>query len=228
MTEKQAGLTPPQEALVRQSRVVERVVRTTRYRRLMPEDELRAVAHLALCEAARRYDADRGVPFDGFAWLVVHRAVTKAAIVEQRHTKSEVTVIARDGALETLSEVVDPGDVWADDEATTRMHLEDICDLAATRMVLGMASAVYAMAGEEAALEQRAKAGLIAKLRAVLATMDDADRRLLEMRYFERVEFEPIGAALGKSVATVRRHHLAALTTMGKRLRQHGVSSAAG
>lgn len=228
MTGPRASLTPPQEALVRQSRVVERIVRTARYRRLMHEDELRSVAHLALCEAARRYDGERGVPFDGFAWLVVHRAVTKAALAEQRHTRNEVTVVARDGALETLSEVIDPGDVWADDEATTRMHLEDICDLAATRMVLGMASAVFAMAGEEATLEQRAKAGLMAKLRAVLATMDDTDRKLLEMRYFEQAEFEPIGQALGKSLATVRRHHLAALTTMGKRLRQHGVSSAAG
>jgi RNA polymerase sigma factor (sigma-70 family) len=53
----------------------------------------------------------------------------------------------------------------------------------------------------------------------VLAGLPEYERKLLELRYLEHMKLEPLARALGVSLATVRRHHVAALAMVGKRMR---------
>jgi DNA-directed RNA polymerase specialized sigma subunit len=121
-------LTAEQAALVRSSTVVERAVRVVGPRNLMPEDELRSVAHVALCAAAQRFDASKAVPFDGFAWVVVLRELGKAHRSEWRHHKHRVVDAAREQTYGDFADLRDPGDVWADTDESTRGYLQDISD----------------------------------------------------------------------------------------------------
>lgn len=215
-------LTAEQAALVRSSTVVERAVRTVGPRNVLPEDELRSVAHLALCAAAQRFDASKAIPFDGFAWVVVLRELGKAHRSEWRHHKNRVAKVARDQSYGDFAELRDPGDVWTDTDESTRGYLQDLSDQVAARMALGIASVAMASADNDHVVEAHHYRALIAALREVLAGLPGYERKLLELRYFENMEFEPLARALEVSLATVRRHHLAALAMIGKRMRARG------
>jgi RNA polymerase sigma factor (sigma-70 family) len=216
-------LTPAQATLVRSSTVVERAVRTVAARTRLSLDELRGVAHLALCEAARRFDPKRGVPFDGFSWVVVLRELGKAQRVESRHQRGRVAREAREASYGDFDDVPDPGDLWADTDASTRGYLQEMSDQVAARMALGIATAMMAAGDEDDLAERQHHAVLVATLRDVLTGLPDHARRLLELRYFANMEFEPLARELGVGLATVRRHHLSALALVGKRIRSRGV-----
>ena len=79
-----------------------------------------------------------------------------------------------------------------------------------------------ASADEDHMVEATHYGALIAALREVVASLPEYERRLLELRYFENLEYDAVAAALGASNATVRRHHLAALALVGKRMRARG------
>jgi RNA polymerase sigma factor (sigma-70 family) len=215
-------LTPEQAALVASSTVVDRAVRGAAGRHILPPDELRSVAHLALCAAAQRFDPSKETPFDGYAWVIVQRELYKAYKSESRHQRGRVIKQAREDSYGSLADVRDPGDVWADNDETTRAQLQDLTDQAAARMALGIASAVMASADEEHVVEAAHYAALIAALREVIASLPEYERKLIELRYFENKDFDSVAAALGISNATVRRHHLAALAVVGKRMRTRG------
>jgi RNA polymerase sigma factor (sigma-70 family) len=219
-------LTPEQAVLVRSSTVVDRALRAVGGRSILPREELKSVAHLALCSAAQRFDASKQVPFDGFAWVVVLRALGKALRAEARHHRHRVAEVARDESYGDLSDVRDPGDVWSDTDESTRGYLQDMSDQAAARMALGIASAVMATADEERVVQAAHYQKLIAALREVISALPEYERRLLELRYFEGREFDPIASELRVSNATIRRHHLAALALLGKRMRSRGFAGA--
>lgn len=224
-TSQAPALTPAQRALVQRSTVVERAVKNARRRTNMADEELRSIASLALCEAAIKFDPKRDIPFDGFAWTVVLRQLGKSMRREQQQSKGRVIARVRHEAYGDFTAFTDPGDVWNDDEASSRRHLDDMLDMAAARMALGMASTIMASQTEDIIAERTHYAACIAALQEALASLPEQPRRLLELRYFELAEFDAIAAALGSSNATVRRHHLDALALLGKRMRARGFAS---
>ncbi|NUO49519.1 MAG: sigma-70 family RNA polymerase sigma factor, partial [Polyangiaceae bacterium] len=168
------------------------------------------------------FDPSKETPFDGFAWVIVQRELYKANKSEYRHHRGRVIKHAREDSYGSLADLRDPGDVWADNDETTRAQLQDLTDQAAARMALGIASAIMASADEDHVVEATHYAALVAALREVIASLPDYERRLIELRYFENMDYDALAASLGVSNATVRRHHLAALAVVGKRMRTRG------
>lgn len=101
------ALTPEQAALVRASTVVDRAVRTVGRRNILPPDELKSVAHVALCTAAQRFDPARQIPFDGFAWVIVLRELGNAHRAELRHARGRVPGEAGERSAKDVEAAID-------------------------------------------------------------------------------------------------------------------------
>ena len=79
--DKLPPLTPAQQALVAAALgMVDRALGAVRrrFRRGLTDNELLAIGHEALCEAAQTFDPKRGVPLEGYAWPFVHGAMWNA------------------------------------------------------------------------------------------------------------------------------------------------------
>lgn len=191
--------------------VVARAVRIARRRTSLSEEDLRAVADLAMCSAAASFDPSRGVPFAGYAWTVVTRQLGRAIRAEHRHQRGRVGASSRD-----------------DRNCTDEDSLEAVpgmMERVAASAPLGRATWTMAAQTEEIAVQRAHHRSLVEALRVTLGSLPQGPRRLLEMRYLEGQDFDPIARALGISNASVRRHHVEALRLVLKRLRARGLVS---
>jgi len=193
--------------------VVARAVRIARRRTSLSEEDLRAVAELAMCSAAASFDPSRGVPFAGYAWTVVTRQLGKAIRTEHRHQRGRVGASWRNERNHS------------DDDALLSEDVPEMVEREAGSAPLGRATLVMAAQTEEMAVQRAHHRSLVEALRATLGSLPQRPRRLLEMRYLEGQDFDPIASALGVSNASVRRHHVEALRLVLKRLRARGLVS---
>ncbi len=188
-------------------------------------DELVACGYEGLIGAARRYDANRGVPFRAWAVLRVRGAMLDAvrgAGVMSRSAYKQIRAIeaADTTACTLLENSLRPENATIADERLTA-HLMSM----ATAMATG-----YVAASSEQGLvdiedtgdspeEQLAREELVAAIRECIAALPEIERRLIERHYFDDTTLEEAGEELGLSKSWASRLHTRAIETIAKRLK---------
>ena len=218
------ALTPELRELVAKSTVVARAAPLMARRTGMAIDDLIGPGHEALVLAATRWDPSTGVPFDAFVWDPVRFAMLKAAERAQRPLP-RLPAKARKAAGDVLELATDTGDVLNDSEHDMRRQLDEFCDTIAGALISGFSFAAAAAGGESAVAEQSDARRSSEMVEQALERMPDYEGRLLRLRFYEDKEFDVIAAELGVSNATVRRHHVAAVSLLSKRLRASGLGA---
>jgi RNA polymerase sigma factor (sigma-70 family) len=212
-----------QQRLVSQSAIVPQIARKVRARyRELDLDELVAIGQLALVRLAARFDASRGVAFDGYAWQHVHFQMIKACHAARRHRLIGWEPATR-AVHAVVAELRDEGDVLADTDEDQLRQVQEIGDSAAAAAFCGFAASAMSQSPEEGIAARELHARAIEVLRDALRDMPERERRLIELRYFEGRQFDEIAADLGAGASTVRRHHQEALVMLGRRLQRRGV-----
>jgi len=194
-------------------------------------DDLRAMGHQGLLEAARRFDEGRGVSFRRFANYRVRGAmldgVRKSAPLPRRaHERVralEAALLVAEGACEDAAAPARPlaGAEVAENRLTE--HLADI----ATAIALGLlASTARGDEGEPTPVESAAspeEAFADAELRKlVVDALDDLpedERALVRRHYLEGERFDHVAASLGLSKSWGSRLHTRAIARLTKRLK---------
>lgn len=195
-------------------------------------DDLRAMGHQGLLEAARRFDEGRGVSFRRFANYRVRGAmldgVRKSSPLPRRaHERVralEAALLVAEGACEDAAGPQGP--TVADARVTEQRLTEHLADIA-TAMALGLLSTTArGDEGEPTPIESGLSpedAFADAELRQLVAdALDDLpedERALVRRHYLEGERFDHVAASLGLSKSWGSRLHTRAIARLTKRLR---------
>jgi RNA polymerase sigma factor for flagellar operon FliA len=187
--------------------------------------ELLSFGREGLLDAARRFDADRGVPFRAYASFRIRGAIidgvrTSARLPRRAHERlraMEAALHFSEGRAEDA--LTSSGMKPADAEAALADHLAGM----ASAMALGLVapregSEAEADLGEspEAAL---ARAQLLKRVREAIEELEHAERELVRRHYLEGERFDHVAAELGLSKSWASRLHTRAIGRLSKRLR---------
>ena len=193
-------------------------------------DDLRAMGHQGLLEAARRFDEGRGVTFRRFANYRVRGAmldgVRKSAPLPRR---AHARIRALEAALlvaETASEDSGAGGVASDPRASEQKLTEHLADMATAMAVGLLATPAIGDEGEPAAVDHGVspeEAVAQAELRKIvvdaLEELPSDERELVRRHYLEGERFDHVAASLGLSKSWGSRLHTRAVARLTKRLR---------
>jgi RNA polymerase sigma factor for flagellar operon FliA len=195
-------------------------------------DDLRAMGHQGLLEAARRFDEGRGVSFRRFANYRVRGAmldgVRKSAPLPRRaHERVralEAALLVAEGASEDGAGA--QGAPRPEAETAERRLTEHLADMA-TAMALGLLSAtargdegeptpVDAGSSPEEAVADAELKQLVVE---ALEDLPEDERTLVRRHYLEGERFDHVAASLGLSKSWGSRLHTRAIARLTKRLR---------
>jgi RNA polymerase sigma factor for flagellar operon FliA len=194
-------------------------------------DDLRAMGHQGLLEAARRFDEGRGVTFRRFANYRVRGAmldgVRKSAPLPRR---AHARIRALEAALlvaETNAEDAAPGSaVPSDPHASEQKLTEHLADMATAMAVGLLATPALGDEGEPSAVDTTRspeEAVAEAELRKIvidaLEELPSDERELVRRHYLEGERFDHVAASLGLSKSWGSRLHTRAVARLTKRLR---------
>jgi RNA polymerase sigma factor for flagellar operon FliA len=184
-------------------------------------EELVALANAGLAEAASRYEPDRGVAFDRFAWYRVNGAIVdglrQAAQLPRRTWARLVTLRAASDQLEQLAErergapehSTQPGDTRT--LATVKDTLSAIRTMYVTSLE-AMCDDGFDAAGDAPPPGDRIDATrLSVRLREGLSQLPDRERALMIKHYWEGKSLLEAGAELGMSKSWASRLHAQAV-----------------
>jgi RNA polymerase sigma factor FliA len=193
-------------------------------------DDLRAMGHQGLLEAARRFDEGRGVTFRRFANYRVRGAmldgVRKSAPIPRRaHARIralEAAMLVAESNAEDSSSGSPSGDPRASEQKLTE-HLADM----ATAMAVGLlATPALGDEGEPSAVdttlspeEAVAEAELRKMVIDALEELPVEERELVRRHYLEGERFDHVAQSLGLSKSWGSRLHTRAVARLTKRLR---------
>jgi RNA polymerase sigma factor for flagellar operon FliA len=194
-------------------------------------DDLRSFGREGLLRAARTFDPSHGVPFRRWANLRIRGAMIDG--VRQwgslpRRIYRELRSMA---AADRLQEVYDEED--SANPTTTR----EAADARMTSYLSGLAAAMAIGSisshkeGPEPAVsddtpEQLAMlAELVARVKAVLPSLPEAERTLVEKHYFGEETLDAAAASLGLSKSWGSRLHARAIESIGRLLRREAPPS---
>lgn len=199
-------------------------------------DELISHGYLALQKAAHSFDPSFGVPFTAYAWPRMHGAMLTAL---QKETA--IARAARKAGCRALTLYRDEADLLADDERAHRGHLDRFCHDVLAAMLLGVVSEASAQAAAgggagpdgagvsaSGALRASPEHALAAAfdwsrtrttLHACLDQLNEEDRRVIDLHYFEGRALVDLTEELEMSYPTIRRRHQRALRRLGALLR---------
>jgi RNA polymerase sigma factor FliA len=194
-------------------------------------DDLRAMGHQGLLEAARRFDESRGVTFRRFANYRVRGAmldgVRKSAPIPRR---AHARIRALEAALlvaETRAEDAAPGALAsADPHASEQKLTEHLADMATAMAVGLLATPAIGDEGEPSAVDTTLSpedAVAEAELRKIvidaLEELPKEERELVRRHYLDGERFDHVAASLGLSKSWGSRLHTRAVNRLTKRLR---------
>lgn len=194
-------------------------------------DDLRAMGHQGLLEAARRFDEGRGVTFRRFANYRVRGAmldgVRKSAPLPRRaHARiralEAALLVAESGSEDSATASPASTDPRASEQKLTE-HLADM----ATAMAVGLlATPAIGDEGEPSAVDSGLspeEAVAEAELRQIvidaLEELPADERQLVRRHYLEGERFDHVAASLGLSKSWGSRLHTRAVARLTKKLR---------
>lgn len=194
-------------------------------------DDLRAMGHQGLLEAARRFDEGRGVTFRRFANYRVRGAmfdgVRKSAPLPRRaHARIralEAALLVAEAASEDSASAA-PGS--SDPRASEQKLTEHLADMATAMAVGLLATPAVGDEGEPSAVDSSLspeEAVAEAELRRIvvdaLEELPEDERELVRRHYLEGERFDHVAASLGLSKSWGSRLHTRAVARLTKRLR---------
>jgi RNA polymerase sigma factor for flagellar operon FliA len=197
-------------------------------------DDLLAFGREGLLDAARRFDASRGVPFRGYANYRVRGAIFDGARqiaplsrrMYEKLAASRAASLISEGELEFSTHLANTDAGTA--EEFLLEHLASVAMAAAIGLVAsgaarGASSASSVAAGELDAEptpeEAYARAELTESVRAALADLPAEEAELVRRHYFEGDNLEVAGERIGISKSWASRLHARAINRLSKRLR---------
>lgn len=194
-------------------------------------DELLSFGREGLLDAARKFDAERGVPFRGYASIRVRGAIidgVRATARLPRRTHERLNGLAAgnrvsEGAAQDALAPPSPGSTAQEAERLLNDHLAAM----ATALAVGMlAPTAYDEDGERTALEASAspeealgRAQLMALVERSIGDLPHEERELVRRHYLEGERFDLVAKDLGLSKSWASRLHTRAIQRLTKRLR---------
>lgn len=196
-------------------------------------DELLSYGREGLLDAARKYDATRGVPFRAYANFRVRGAIldgirSTARLPRRMHERLRALDAAyrvSDGASEDVLGALPPPGSVADAERALDAHLAAMT----TAMVVGLVSeAAHGDDGEPTSVdggkspeEAVSYAEMLAKVREAITLLPPEEAALVRRHYLEGERFDHVAAELGLSKSWASRLHTRAIGRLAKRLRSN-------
>jgi RNA polymerase sigma factor for flagellar operon FliA len=181
--------------------------------------DLRQLASVGLLEAIDAFDPGRGTPFGAYA-----RGRIRGAVLDGMEKMSEVRsqIAARARARrERLASLRAGGGAASGARSTAVERLAEV----AIGLALGfMLEGTNLYVDEETrdtrahAYEQAAWRELVARLRAAVECLPEAERKVLEHHYVGTLTFAQVGDLLSLSEARISQIHKAAITVLRARL----------
>jgi RNA polymerase sigma factor for flagellar operon FliA len=187
-----------------------------------------------LLDAARRFDASRGVPFRGYASFRVRGAiidgVRKSARLPRRtHERlSGLAAASRtsEGAYEDLLAPAAPGAAPADAERALAEHLAAMATAVAMGLLaqtsFGDGGERILLSSEENAEESLGRAELVALVKQAINELPPQEATLVRRHYLEGERFDHVAAELGLSKSWASRLHTRAIKKLTEKLRDSG------
>lgn len=194
----------------------------------VPLDDLRQTAMLALVKAVERYEPERGVPFSSFAAQVIegglkeHFRDSAWAVHVPRRAKERNVALRR--TEEELTQLLGRSPTVNELAAALAVSTDDVLQ------ALSAASAFRAASIETPAVGTAVEHGVAAsehgyegvELRTLVASLldslDERERRIVELRFFEGKSQAEIGAIVGLSQMHVSRLLRRTLSRLRERL----------
>jgi RNA polymerase sigma factor FliA len=194
-------------------------------------DELASFGREGLLEAARRFDAGRGVPFRAYATFRVRGAIIDGVRatgrlprrVHERLRAYDAAGTASEGAAEDVLGGPEVPATRADAERALDSHLAAM----ATAMAVGLVSTgargdegePSAVDASETPEELVARAELLAEVKRAIEQLPADEAELVRRHYLGGERFDRVAADLGLSKSWASRLHTRAIGRLSKRLR---------
>jgi len=194
-------------------------------------EELRSFGREGLLDAARRYDASRGVPFRAYANYRVRGAIFDglrklSRLPRRTHERLNGLAAAAavsEGALEDVATTSSPAAGAAHADAALADHLAAL----ATAMAVGLVAPTgHTDEGERTPIEQAedpeaafAHAELLALVSTAIADLPHEEAELVRRHYLEGERFDVVATDLGLSKSWASRLHTRAMGRLAKRLK---------
>ncbi|WP_437951741.1 sigma-70 family RNA polymerase sigma factor [Sorangium sp. So ce296] len=219
-------LTPKQRALAERALPkVEARARwyARRYAGLVDREQLVAAGGAAVVEAARRYDAAEGVPFEGYALARIDGSMLDLVRAETAARRRDVAMRRAMAALSAHH----PGgfDVLRDGPEEIQARLQAFSDGLATVGLVAAAEAARRSWSDEDAAERVDYAAVMRALGEALAELSEDERRALGAVFVDGMDMHEAAAFLGVAYITVRRRLERGRERLRKALVRRGVRS---
>jgi len=196
-------------------------------RGLAERDDLMSAGREGLLDAARRYDAARGVPFRAFANFrvrgamldAVRRMATIPRRTYERLAAEEAALLVSEGSAEhAFADAGAPNVVEA--EHALDEHLAAMATAAAVSLVAEAGRAVAPSEDADANPEEAlARAELMALVEQALSEISPREAEIVRLHYLEGHSIESIARTLNIDKSWTSRLHTRAMARITKRLR---------
>jgi RNA polymerase sigma factor FliA len=188
-------------------------------------DELCGYGREGLFDAARRFEADRGVPFPAYATFRirgamldgVRRLAAQPRRVAERLRALEAANRLSEGAAEDVFAGRPEGESAATAEAALSTHLAGMASAMALGLIAspdGVDSTDAAESPEEATIQRE----LVTMLHEAIQSLPEVERALVERHYFGGERFDHVASSLGLSKSWASRLHARAVKRLSQRL----------
>lgn len=193
-------------------------------------DDLMSSAREGLFDAARRFDATRGVPFRAYANFRVKGAVMDgirqmSAIPRRAHER----IVAMEAAMEVSEGDVQvlfarPSSVQALSDEEAEEYLDEQLGAMATAAAIGLVSdAMREGDGAEAQLQLNPEVAFLQaeaaqQIRKAVATLSPAERTVVERYYLKAEQMEQIAREMKVNKSWVSRLHAHAISRLSRQL----------
>lgn len=194
-------------------------------------DELLSFGREGLLDAARKFDADRGVPFRGYASIRIRGAIidgvrTNARLPRRTHERLNALAAGNRVSEGAAEDALSPGAPASSAQEAERL-LNDHLAAMATAMAVGMlAPTGFDEDGERTSLEAGdspeealGRAELMALVERSIAELPHQEQELVRRHYLEGERFDVVAKDLGFSKSWASRLHTRAIQRLTKRLR---------
>lgn len=189
-------------------------------------DDLIAYGLRGLTEAAQRFDPTRGASFNTFAYYRIRGAVYDGLREIGWLNRSMARASAEAGMNEFLANQADrergssaPGKQSTEQIAADLAHtLDDLATIFLTAMDGSEGNPEFADEGAPRADEQVEREQTETSLRRAIGTLEERERRLLELHYYQGLSLAEAGSRVGASRSWASRLHSKAINSLTQAL----------
>jgi RNA polymerase sigma factor for flagellar operon FliA len=185
-------------------------------------DDLRSFGREGLLQAARTFDASRGVPFRRWANMRIRGAMIDGV----RQWGQLPRRVYRE--LRAMEMADDVQEALGEENATIPATTAEAADKRLASYLAGIATAIavgsmeshdgIADGRDPSPEELAAKAELVERVRAIVLRLPDAERTLIERHYFAEETLDQAAASLGLSKSWGSRLHARAIERIAREL----------